>query len=130
VRERLACCSQPAGRSSPPDRACSLLTLLGSWGLCVAACRVCALRKADPDAGPLFVKMMTLCVQLLQSAELTERAVNGVWATLQYSLQGPPAMVCPAALELGVVELAASQLHKLGTAADLLVRPDHSTHML
>jgi hypothetical protein len=93
-------------------------------GLCVA-CRVGALRKADPDARPLFVKILTLSVQLLQSAELAERAVNGVWLTIEHIFQGPPALG-PAGLELGVVELAASQLRKLGTAADLLVRPDRS----
>ena len=74
--------------------------------------------------------MLTLSVQLLQSAELMERPVNGVWRTIEISLHGPPAMVGPAALELGVVELAASQLRKLGTGADLLVRPDQSPHML
>jgi hypothetical protein len=90
------------------------------------AYRVGALRNADPDAGPLFVKMMELSVELLQSAELSERAVSGVWMAVGYTLLIPSAVVGPAAMELGVVELAASQLHKLGTAADLLVRPDHS----
>ena len=70
--------------------------------------------------------MLTLSVQLLQSAELAERAVNGVWLAVDHSVQGPPAMVGPAAMELGIVELAASQLRKLGTASDLLVRPDRS----
>jgi hypothetical protein len=84
------------------------------------------LRKADPDAGPLHVKMLTVSVQLLQSAELPERAVNGVWHAVEHAVSGPPATVGPAALELGVFELAASQLRKLGTAADLVVRPDRS----
>ena len=88
--------------------------------------RVGALRNADPDAGPLFVKMMELSVKLLQSAELSERAVSGVWMTVAYTLLVPSAVVRPAAMELGVVELAASQLRKLGTPADLLVRPDYS----
>ena len=70
--------------------------------------------------------MLTLSVQLLQSAELAERAVNGVWLAVEHSVQGPSAMVGPAAMELGIVELAASQLRKLGTASDLLVRPDRS----
>jgi hypothetical protein len=93
------------------------------------AYRVGALRKTNPDAGPLFIKMMELFVQLLQSAELADRAVNAVWLAVAYTLHGSPAMVGPAALELGVVELGASQLRKLGTAADLLVRPDCSTRM-
>jgi len=74
--------------------------------------------------------MMKLCVELLQSAELAERAVNGVWMAIEHSVQGPPSAVGPAALELGVVELASSQLRKLGTGTDLLVRPDHSPRML
>ena len=79
--------------------------------------------------------MLMLSVQLLQSAELPERAVNGVWRTVDLVFQAAvaecSATVGPVALELGVVELAASQLHKLGTAADLLVRPDSSpVHIL
>jgi len=93
------------------------------------ACRVCALRRAEPDAGSLFVKILTLSVKLLQSAELAECAVDGVWYAAENGLEGPAAMVGPAAMELGVVELAASQLRKLGTGADLLVRPDRSPRM-
>ena len=114
-------CGEPAERSSP-----SRLIAADTWARS-CMCRVCALRKADPEAGPLFVKMMGLLVQLLQSSsELTQRAVNGVWEAVKDTLQGPPAVVRTAALELGVVELAASQLRQIGTRADLLVRPDRS----
>jgi hypothetical protein len=101
--------------------------MVADTGVASCLCRVCALRKRDPDAGPLFVKMLMLSVQLLQSAELPERVVNGVWRTVEHAVQ--TGTVGPAALELGVVELAASQLRKLGTAADLLVRHECSMRM-
>ena len=107
--------------------------MVADTGVASCLCRVCALRKRDPEAGPLFVKMLMLSVQLLQSAELPERAVNGVWRTVDLVFQAAvaecSATVGPAALELGVVELAASQLRKLGTAADLLVRHECSMRM-
>ena len=133
-RERERESNRPAAASRQkgvlPSRLIAAV-VANSWvRLCLClACRVCALRKADPDAGPLFVKMLTLSVQLLQSAELAERAVNGVWFAVECTVQGPSAMVGPAAMELGIVELAASQLRKLGTASDLLVRPDRSLCM-
>ena len=85
--------------------------------------------RRNQEASQLAAERSSLEAEGARAAELVERAVNGVWKTIECTVQGPPAMVGPAAMELGVVELAASQLRKLGTASDLLVRPDHSLCM-
>eukprot|EP01043_Picozoa_sp_COSAG02_P038772 COSAG02_NODE_3014_length_7551_cov_83.019995_6_plen_68_part_00 len=51
--------------------------------------------------------------------------VNGTWLAVEHLVQCSPALTGPAALELGFAELASSQLHKLGTAAEWLVREQH-----
>ena len=53
--------------------------------------------------------------------------VNGAWLAVDHLVQCTPALTGPAALELGFAELASSQLHKLGTAAEWLVREQHRT---
>ena len=82
-------------------------------------------RKTDPTLGPHFVKLLTLCAELLRSAEVPDGMVNGTWLAVEHLVQCSPALTGPAALELGFAELASSQLHKLGTAAEWLVREQH-----
>ena len=79
-------------------------------------------RKTDPTLGPHFVKLLTLCAELLWSTEVPDGMTNGTWMAVAHLVECSPALTGPAALELGFAELASSQLHKLGTAADWLVR--------
>ena len=79
-------------------------------------------RKADATFGPRCVKLLTLCAELLRSAEVPDGMVNGTWVAVEHLVQCSPALTGPAALELGFAELTSSQLHKLGTAAEWLVR--------
>ena len=79
-------------------------------------------RRTDATLGPLFVKLLTLCAELLRSTEVPDGMVNGAWLAVDHLVQCTPALTGPAALELGFAELASSQLQKLGTAAEWLVR--------
>ena len=90
-----------------------------------SAHRACGHRSTDATLGPLFVKLLTLCAELLRSTEVPDAMVNGIWQAVEHLVQCAPALTGPAALELGFAELASSQLRKLGTAAEWLVREQH-----
>ena len=62
---------------------------------------------------------------MLRSAEVPDGMVNGTWLAVDHLVQCSPALTGPVALELGFAELASSQLRKLGTAAEWLVREQH-----
>ena len=103
------------------DRVC-LVSLLAMVLTLSSVRRACRHRKSDATLGPHFVKLLTFFAELLRSAELPDRLVNGVWKAAENLVQCSPALTRPAALELGFAELASSHLHELGTAAEWLVR--------
>eukprot|EP01046_Picozoa_sp_COSAG06_P003154 COSAG06_NODE_119_length_23111_cov_51.658613_22_plen_387_part_00 len=62
-------------------------------------------------------QMLTLLVELLRSGELPELAIGGAWVAAMMCLFGHPGLA-PLAIELGLTELAAEQLHAIGSPAD------------
>jgi hypothetical protein len=74
-------------------------------------------KKMPSDAVP--TRMLMLLVELLKSGELPELAIGGAWA----ALQGCPiarSSVGLAAVECGMIELAAAHLNAIGSPADWL----------
>ena len=64
-------------------------------------------------------QMLTLLVELLRSGELFELAIGGAWSGVNNCLWGRPGLGA-AAMELGVIELAAEHLRAIGSAADMV----------
>ena len=64
-------------------------------------------------------KMLTLLVELLRSGELPELAIGGAWYGLETCLTGRPGLG-PAAMELGLIDLAAEHCRAIGSPADVV----------
>ena len=74
-------------------------------------------KKMPSDDVPL--QMLTLLVELLRSGELPELAIDGAWFGVNQCLAMRPGLG-PAAMELGVIELAADHCRAIGSAADMV----------
>ena len=64
-------------------------------------------------------QMLTLLVELLRSGELPELAIGGAWHGVYQCLFGRPGLGS-AAMELGIIDLAAEHLRAIGSAADVV----------
>ena len=62
-------------------------------------------------------QMQTLLVELLRSGELPELTIGGAWRGVECCVAGRPGLGA-AAMELGVIELAAEHLRAIGSPAD------------
>ena len=86
-------------------------------GISMAENPMTSAKRCPTDDKP--IKMLALLVELLQSGELPDLAIIGATYSVQWCLQGRPA-VAAAALELGVIELVSAQLSRVGSPADWL----------
>ena len=64
-------------------------------------------------------QMLTLLVELIRSGELPELLIGGAWKAAESCLMGRPGLA-PAAMELGMIELAAEHLRSIGSAAEVV----------
>jgi hypothetical protein len=64
-------------------------------------------------------QMLTLLVELLRSGELQGLAIGGAWRSVEGCLTGRPGLG-PAAMELGLIDLAAEHCRTVGSAADMV----------
>ena len=74
--------------------------------------------KKMPD-DDLPRQMLTLLVDLLRSGGLPELAIGGAWYGVFQCLSGRPGLG-PAAMELGLIDLAAEHLRAIGSPADVV----------
>ena len=64
-------------------------------------------------------QMLTLLVELLRSGELPELAIGGAWRGFEGCLTGRPGLA-PAAMNLGLIDLAAEHCRAIGSPADIV----------
>ena len=73
--------------------------------------------KTQMPSDDVPLQMLTLLIELLRSGELPELAIDGAWFGVNQCLAMRPGLG-PAAMELGVIELAAEHLRAIGSPAD------------